>query len=517
MIDQADDDPLLAVRDLTKRYSVTVLDRVAFDLRAGEIHALLGANGAGKSTLCRIISGLVRPTAGEMILSGQLYAPATKQAAESVGVQIIQQELNLIPTLSVAENLMLTRLPSRGGIINQRVLHRRARRALDRFGLEDVDTETLVGSLGVGRRQMVEIAAALDCDCKILILDEPTAALSANETERLFRWLARLREQQVGIIYISHRLDEVARIADRVTVLRDGKYVSTQPASGLTTNAMVDLMTGQREDSAASHQHTSFTQDRIAMRVEGLCRGKLLQDVAFEVRAGQRLGIAGLVGSGRTELLRAIFGADVAQHGRVQLGETADAQRFRHPSQAVAAGMAMVTEDRKQNGLLLQQSIRVNTTLCALRRDFSTRGLIRSRAEHDSAESMCRKMETRCTSVEQLASTLSGGNQQKVVVGKWLVRDADVFLFDEPTRGIDVAARLRIYRLFDSLARDGKALVIVSSDLDELLDTCDRIAVMSAGQLVATFDRDSWSHDKIMQASFSGYIDPTADVRGTEV
>ncbi|MEE2935569.1 MAG: sugar ABC transporter ATP-binding protein [Planctomycetota bacterium] len=516
MIDKAGNDPILVVRDLTKQYSTTVLDRVTFDLRAGEIHSLLGANGAGKSTLCRIISGLVQPTAGEMVISGEAFAPATKQAAESVGVQIIQQELNLIPTLSVAENLMLTRLPSRGGVINQRALHRRARCALDRFALEDVATETLVGSLGVGRQQMVEIAAALDLDCKILILDEPTAALSANETERLFEWLARLREQQVGIIYISHRLDEVARIADRITILRDGKLVCTQPTAELTTNAMVDLMTGRRDALAEGHRHMSFKRNRIAMRVEGLSRGELLQDVSLEVRAGERLGIAGLVGSGRTELLRAIFGADIAQVGLVQLGETSAARRFHHPSQAVAAGMVMVTEDRKQNGLLLQQSIRVNTTLCALRRDFARSGVIRRRAEEDSAESMCRKMETRCASIEQTVTTLSGGNQQKVVVGKWLTRDADVFLFDEPTRGIDVAARLRIYRLFETLARDGKALVIVSSDLDELLETCDRIVVMSAGRLVANFDRETWSHDKIMQAAFSGYIDRTGGVRGTD-
>jgi ribose transport system ATP-binding protein len=495
---------------------VTVLDRVAFDLRAGEIHALVGANGAGKSTLCRIIAGLVQPTAGEMTFRGQLYAPASKQAAESEGVQIIQQELNLIPTLSVAENLRLSRLPNRGGIIRKRELRQRSRTALDRFGLEDIATETLVGSLGVGRQQMVEIAAALDCECKILILDEPTAALSSAETERLFQWLAKLREQGVGMIYISHRLDEVARIADLVTVLRDGQYVCTQSTAGLTTNAMVDLMTGEREESAASHQHTSFTTERIAMRVEGISRGELLKDVSFHVRAGERLGIAGLVGSGRTELLRAVYGADIAQDGRVLMGETTVAQRFRHPSQAVTAGLAMVTEDRKQNGLLLEQSIRVNTTLCALRREFSHRGVIRRRAEHDSTENMCRKMETRCASIEQKVSTLSGGNQQKVVVGKWLVRDADVFLFDEPTRGIDVAARRRIYRLLDSLASDGKALVIVSSDLDELLQICDRIAVMSAGRLVATFDRSNWSHDKIMQASFSGYIDHPAEVRRTD-
>lgn len=516
MIAQPEIAPLLFVRDLTKRYSVTVLDRVTFDLRAGEIHALLGANGAGKSTLCRIIAGLVQPSDGEMTFQGQSYAPINKQAAETAGVQIIQQELNLIPTLSVAENLMLSRLPNRGGIICRGELHKTTRSALDRFCLEDVATDTLVGALGVGRQQMVEIAAALDRDCKVLILDEPTAALSSGETERLFEWLAKLREEGVGIIYISHRLDEVTRMADRITVLRDGAYVCTQATAGLTTNQMVDLMTGDREDSATSHRHESFTTERIALQVKGICSGKLLRDVSFEVRAGERLGIAGLVGSGRTELLRAIYGADIAHDGHVVMGETGQAKRFHHPSQAVAAGLAMVTEDRKQNGLLLEQSIRVNTTLCSLRRKFSMNGVIRRRAERASADSMCKKMETCCTSIEQTASTLSGGNQQKVVVGKWLVRDADVFLFDEPTRGIDVASRRRIYRLLDSLARDGKALVVVSSDLDELLETCDRIAVMSAGRLVATFDRNDWSHEKIMKAAFSGYIEQTVDEPGDD-
>ncbi len=507
-------DNLLAVRGLTKRYNtVTVLDRVSFDLRAGEIHALLGANGAGKSTLCRIIAGLVPPSAGEMTVLAQSYLPLNKQAAEAAGVQIVQQELNLIPTLSVAENVMLSRMPSRAGVIRRRELHARTRRALDRFGLEDVATETLVAALGVGRQQMIEIAAALDCDCRILILDEPTAALSSAETKRLFEWLDKLREQQVGIIYISHRLDELARLADRVTVLRDGQHVCTKPATGLSADVMVDLMTGEREGSATGHQHQSCATDRIALRVEGITSGTALQDVSFEVHAGERLGIAGLIGSGRTELLRAIYGADIADRGSVVVGESEQRQQFRHPSRAVAAGLAMVTEDRKQNGLLLEQSIRVNTTLCALRRRFSTRGLIRRRAEQKSTEEMCRNMETTCTSIEQTAATLSGGNQQKVAVAKWLVRDAEVFLFDEPTRGIDVAARRRIYRLFDALAGDGKALVIVSSDLDELFETCDRIAVMSAGRLVATFGRDDWSHEKIMQAAFAGYVNQMAAVR----
>lgn len=497
---------LLAVRDLTKRYSVTVLDHVRLDVHAGEIHALLGANGAGKSTMCRIIAGLVKPTAGTMTLAGQPFQPAGKQAAEAAGVQIVQQELNLIPTLTVAENVMLGRMPQTLGVIRRRRLHDRARAALDRFALQSIGAEAVAGSLGVGRQQMVEIATALDRDCRLLILDEPTAALSAAESESLFGWLDKLRSQGVGIIYISHRLDEVARIADRVTVLRDGRVVCTRDIAGLSTEEMVAYMTGQESETASRSGYVSFATDSPMIRVEGLCRSTSVQDVSFQVHRGERFGIAGLVGAGRTELLRLIYGADRAEQGQVFLRGESHPRSFHHPSQAVAAGIAMVTEDRKENGLLLSQPVRVNTTLATMRAKFSAGGLIRSRAEHHEVTELCKQMETRCTSIEQMAGTLSGGNQQKVAVAKWLVREADVYLFDEPTRGIDVAARRRIYRLFDTLAEKGKALVIVSSDTEELLETCDRIAVMSAGRLVEVFSRAEASEERIMQAAFSQHV-----------
>ncbi len=497
---------LLSVRDLTKRYAVTVLDRAQIDVRAGEIHGLLGANGAGKSTMCRIIAGLLAPTSGDMTLGGKRYAPTNKQTAEVSGVQIVQQELNLIPTLSVAENMMLGRLPQTLGVIHRRKLREHTKIALDRFGLSEIDPDTVTGSLGVGRQQMVEIATALDRDCRLLILDEPTAALSSRETEKLFDWLGKLRSQGVGIIYISHRLDEVSRLTDRVTILRDGRYVCTQQTADLSTDKMVDLMTGESEHKHRAGEHCSYATDTIALRAESLSRAGVVRDVSFEVRRGERFGIAGLVGAGRTELVRLIFGADVADSGRIFLQDENRPRRFCHPSQAVAAGLAMVTEDRKDNGLLLPHSIRVNTTLAAMRSRFSIGGLVRRAAERIAAAEMCELLEIRCTSIEQSAETLSGGNQQKVAVAKWLVRDADIFLFDEPTRGIDVAARRQIYRLFDTLAAEGKALVIVSSDLEELLETCDRIAVMSAGRLVETFSRGDWSEERIMQAAFSQHI-----------
>jgi len=566
-----DVDSILTVQGLTKRYAVTVLENVCFELRPGEIHGLLGANGAGKSTLCKIISGLVAPTAGSMSLASQMYSPSNKQTAESVGVQIVQQELNLIPTLSVAENLFLGRMPHVAGVILQQELQRRARVALERFGLDSIDPKMMVSRLGVGYQQMLEIAGALDRPCRVLILDEPTACLSAGETARLFERLTQLAQDGVGIIYISHRLDEVATICQRVTVLRDGRVVCTRDTHNLTTAMMVELMSGVNgeqceasrsltlescSDENVGAQHSASIQrifsssplysgekgadhnisirpprpplpetgrggeewllgsspiatelsDRpVLLKVEGLTRKGVVNDVSFELHAGERLGIAGLVGSGRTELLRLLFGADHADAGWIRLSPDFRERRMRHPSQAVRAGFAMVTEDRKQNGLLLSQSIRVNASLCSMRRRFSRWGWIRRQAEQKTVQEVCDSMDTRCTGIDQIVEKLSGGNQQKVAIAKWLIQDASIFLFDEPTRGIDVSARQRIYKLFESLAMQGKALVIVSSDLDELLATCDRILVMSAGCISGVFERNEWSHEKIMQAAFAGY------------
>ena len=500
---------LLKVTGLTRRYgSVTVVDDCTMTFQAGAIHALLGANGAGKSTLVRMIAGLVAPSDGSMRLSGEPYAPTSRQNAEAAGIEIVQQELNLIPTLTVAENLMLTRLPTKAGVIRQKQLRLNARATLDRFSLADVAADTLAGTLGVGRQQMVEIASALNRNCRLLILDEPTAALSAAESESLFTWLRQLRDAGVAIIYISHRLDEVVRLADSISVLRDGRHVGTFPTAECSTDRMVELMSGESTCARRSDLN-SHVQDRVVMRVEQLSGG-IVHDVSFKVHAGERLGIAGLVGSGRTELLRLIFGADAATSGNIFLRGEKTSHRFRHPQEAVAAGLAMVTEDRKENGLLLPQSIRCNTSLAALRNRFSTAGVLRGREEDSAARHQCESLDVRCTDTEQRVGTLSGGNQQKVAIARWLVRGADIFLFDEPTRGIDVAARRRIYRLLDALAEQGKGIVIVSSDSEELQEVSDRIAVMSGGRLVETFTRADWSAERIMQASFTEYRDRRA-------
>ncbi|MEO1529791.1 MAG: sugar ABC transporter ATP-binding protein [Planctomycetota bacterium] len=496
--------PVIETRGLTKCYGeVSVLQDCSISFEAGSIHALLGANGAGKSTLVRMLAGLVTPSNGEMRFAERAYAPANKRAAERAGVEIIQQELNLIPTLSVAENLLLTRLPANLGVIDWHELYERAGKALARVGLTELSPSKRLGELGVGTQQMVEIAAALDRDCRVLILDEPTAALSPSESETLFGWLERLRKQGVAILYISHRLDEVKRLADRVSVLRDGRLVGTYDASGFTTERMVELMSGG-VDSSQAQEPDVRPLDEALFQVFSIVGGPV-HDVSFEVHRGECLGIAGLVGSGRTELLRLIFGADRASSGEVAIGEKRC--RFQHPREAVQAGLAMVTEDRKVNGLLLSKSIRVNTTLASMWRRFSQWGITRASNEKAETQAQCHSMEVRCNDDEQIVATLSGGNQQKVAIAKWLVRDAELFLFDEPTRGIDIAARRRIYGLLRTLAEQGKGMVVVSSDTDELMEICDRIAVMSNGRLVETFARGEWSAERITQACFSGYLD----------
>ncbi|MBA2113580.1 sugar ABC transporter ATP-binding protein [Bremerella alba] len=504
---------LLKTTNVTKRYGeALVLRDGSIEVRSGEIHALLGGNGAGKSTLVRIIAGLVNPTSGRMSVNGHAYQPKSKREAESVGIEIVQQEFNLISTLSVAENLLLTRLPALGGVIRQKELHHQAREALDRLGLREIATDAIVETLGVGQQQMLEIAAALYRKCRLLILDEPTAALSHAEAESLFTWLDKLRAEGVGIIYISHRLDEISRISDRISFLRDGMMIGTYQTADLTTDEMVELMTGDhpQHESASQRSDGGSSLTDFALRVEKLSGG-MVDEVSFDVRQGERLGIAGLVGAGRTELLRLIFGADIASSGAVYLAADKTPRLFRHPHEAVSAGIAMVTEDRKKNGLLLPQSVRVNTTLAAMSKRFSHAGLIRFQAENEQTLRHCHSMEIRCTDIELPTGTLSGGNQQKVVIARWLATNASVFLFDEPTRGIDVPARKRIYRLIDTLAAQGKGIVIVSSDLEELFETCDRIAVMSNGTLVRTFEGPDMSHELIMQAAFSGYLERSAE------
>ncbi|WEF33857.1 sugar ABC transporter ATP-binding protein [Pseudoduganella chitinolytica] len=500
---------LLTLSGIGKTYVEPVLRDVSLPVRGGEVLALTGENGAGKSTLSKIICGLEPATAGAMLLDGQPYRPASRTEAEALGIRMVMQELNLVPTLSVAENLYLNQLPHRFGWIDRRRLERDARAQMARVGLADIDPWKLVGELGIGHQQMIEIARNLIGECRLLILDEPTAMLTHREVELLFEQVARLKAAGVAIVYISHRLEELKRVADRIAVLRDGSLVCDDAIANYSSADLVRLMVGRAAD--AEIDLSGRTLGAPLLRVRDLGRTGVVHPTSFDLRAGEILGVAGLVGSGRTELLRLVFGADLADSGEVFVGASEKPARIDSPGAAVRAGIAMVTEDRKGQGLLLRQSIAVNTTLATLG-TVSTAGWIDHGAEHALADDYIGKLRVRSRDGRQSVSELSGGNQQKVVIARWLHRDCPVMLFDEPTRGIDIGAKFDIYNVLADLARQGKGLVIVSSDLRELMLICDRIAVMSAGRIAGTFERGAWSPDQLLEAAFSSYLThPSSD------
>jgi ribose transport system ATP-binding protein len=496
---------LLTLTGVGKTYVEPVLRNVALQIRAGQVLALTGENGAGKSTLSKIICGLEQATTGSMLLDGQAYQPASRTAAEALGIRMVMQELNLIPTLSIAENLYLKNLPHRFGWIDRGRLERDALAQMAKVGLTDIDPWTPVGQLGIGHQQMIEIARNLIGECRLLILDEPTAMLTHREVELLFEQVERLKAAGVAIVYISHRLEELKRVADRIVVLRDGDLVCDDAIGGYSTTDLVRLMVGRAAD--AEIDLSGRTLGAPLLRVRDLARGGVVHPTSFDLRAGEILGIAGLIGSGRTELLRLIFGADRADSGQVFVGDQTEAADLRSPKAAVRAGIAMVTEDRKGQGLLLRQSIAVNTTLARLGA-VSRGGWLNTGAEHRVANHYIQQMGVRSRDCSQPVNELSGGNQQKVVIGRWLNRDCPVMLFDEPTRGIDIGAKFDIYTVLADLARQGKGLIIVSSDLRELMLICDRIAVMSAGRIADTFERGAWTQDQLLEAAFSGYLSP---------
>ena len=528
--------PLLSIDAVGKDYTATVLDNVTLALNAGEVLALTGENGAGKSTLSKIICGLESATRGGMRLGGQTYTPTSRRDAEQHGVRMVMQELGLIPTLSVAENLLMGRLPHRAGWLRRDALHAAASQQLAKIGLTHIDPATPVSALGIGQQQMVEIARNLHDDTRILVLDEPTAMLTPRETNYLFDQIAHLTARGVAIIYVSHRLEELRRIADRAAVLRDGRLVDVLPMAGLTEDALVQRMVGRSVNDLEDRPRR--TAGPVVMGVQGIGRGTAVQDVSLELRAGEVFGIAGLVGSGRTELLRLLFGADRADRGSVTLYENIDqkealapeykaqaatnsianpasvqptprpavlrtlARGFATPLQAIAAGVGLVTEDRKSQGLRLAQPIRINATLSDLGA-ISRGGWLQRGLENRLVQGFIQTLRIRCRGGEQPVGQLSGGNQQKVVFARWLHRPCKVLLLDEPTRGVDVGARAEIYSELDRMAEQGRALLMVSSDLRELMAMADRIGVMSGGRMVAVFERGEWTQQSLLAAAFS--------------
>lgn len=491
---------LFAARQISKAFAAPVLKSINFTVNPGEVVALTGENGAGKSTLSKIVAGLIAADSGEMQLDGERYAPPDRTAAERLGVRMVLQELSLVATLSIAENLQLGRIPARAGFIRRAEMHRIGRAQLERVGLTGVDLAAPIGELGIGQQQLVEIARGLMGEVKLLILDEPTAMLTAPEIVRLFEQIERLKSQGVGIVYISHRLDELRRIADRVVVLRDGQWVCDRPMREVEHDEIVRAMVGR--EMVRDDNRPRRTSGAEKLRVENFSRADCVRDVSLAVHAGEILGVAGLVGSGRTELLRLIFGADKKDSGQIYLDGAP--LNIASPSGAVAQGIGLLTEDRKAQGLLLPQPIEANLTLADLSA-VSRRGWISAGQESQASATWMSRLAIRANNGKQAVEELSGGNQQKVLLGRWLHRSCRVLLLDEPTRGIDIGARADIYAELDVLAKSGKALLVVSSDLRELMELCDRIAVMSAGRLVKIFERGEWSEEALLAAAFAAY------------
>ncbi len=486
---------LLRLEGIVKRFpGVVALDGIRLDLRAGEVHAVCGENGAGKSTLMKIISGQYQPDEGVIRYRGEQVRFASTSQAQAAGIAIIHQELNLVPHLSVAENLFLAREPKRGPFVDTRKLNADAVRCLARIGLEVAPT-TLVRTLSIAQQQLVEIAKALSFEARVLIMDEPTSSLTESETVQLFRIIEELRADGVAILYISHRLDEMAQIVDRVTVLRDGRYISTDEFSAVSVNDIVARMVGRSLDDAYPPRHSVPTSD-VLLRVRDVRREGVFGPVSFDLCRGEILGFAGLMGAGRTEVARAVFGADRLDHGSIELNGRP--VTVRSPREAIRHGIAYLSEDRKQDGLALGMSVAANITLANVSAVSSRAGFVRFDEEAEVARRYVNDLAIRTPSVDQIVRNLSGGNQQKVVIGKWLYRGSKILFFDEPTRGIDVGAKFAIYGLMDRLAADGVGVVLISSELPELLGMTDRIAVFHEGLITAVLDTKHTNQEEIM-------------------
>ncbi len=485
--------PALEMQGIRKAFpGVVALDGVDLDVRAGEVHVLLGENGAGKSTLMKILSGAVLRDAGEIRIDGRPAALATPLQAREAGVGIIHQELALVPAMSVAENVFLGRAPTRAGFVDAARMRRDTLAVLRRLGA-DLDPDALTGTLGIAQQQLVEIARALSLDARILIMDEPTSALTARESERLFDVIRGLTARGTAIIYISHRLDEIFAIGDRITVLRDGRNVATRAVHAADRRELVRLMADREVDERIAGAPRSTGAARL--RVEGLSHGPKLRDVTFTVHAGEIVGFAGLIGAGRTEIARAVFGLEPFDRGRIIVNGVE--VEIRSPRDAIAAGIGFVTEDRKREGIVLDLSVRDNIALPILSR-LARLGIVNRPREHDTAESAVRDLRIRTPTVRQVVRHLSGGNQQKVVLARWLATGARILFLDEPTRGIDVGARQEIYQLMHELAAEGVAIVLMSSELPEVLALADRVLVMRHGEIAGEFAREHATADAVM-------------------
>ena len=487
---------LISVRDVSKSFpGVKALDGVRFDLQPGEVHALMGENGAGKSTLMKILAGVYQKDSGDVLLDGKAVDIQSPAHAQALAIGIIHQELHLMGHMTAAQNIYLGREPRKmaGWFLDDDQLNRNAQGLFRRMSL-DLAPTAMIGDLTVAKQQMVEIAKALSHKSRVLIMDEPTAALNNAEIEELFTIIRQLKSEGVGIVYISHKMDEIQRIADRVTVLRDGSYVDTVPAS-TPMPEVIAMMVGRRLETSVKTVPSTMDND-VMLDVRGLRRGRVIRDVSFSVRRGEILGFAGLMGAGRTEVARAIFGADPVEAGEVRV--RGNLIPLRSPEDAVQAGIGYLSEDRKHFGLATGMDVESNITLPSLRRWLKWGVFLKKSAIQDISQQMVDKLRIKTPSLTQTAKLLSGGNQQKVVIAKWLVQDCDVLIFDEPTRGIDIGAKSEIYKLLNDLAAQGRAIIVISSELPEVLLLSHRVLVMCEGRITGEVHGSEATQENLM-------------------
>ena len=487
---------LLEMKGISKRFrGVQALNGVNFDLREGEVHALVGENGAGKSTLMKVLTGIHQPDAGEIFYLGKPYAVKNIGESQALGISMVHQELNMMNDLTVAQNIFIGREMRSGFIIKDNDMVKETRAIFDHIGI-DIDPKIKLGRLTVGKQQMVEIAKAVSRDCKVLILDEPTAALTQTEIDELFRIMADLKSKGIGMIYISHRMDEIKKISDRITVMRDGEYVGTVDTDSVTKDEIINMMIGRvvYEDPKT---HSEVPEDaETVLEVKNLTSGNLFKNVSFKLRKGEVLGFSGLMGAGRTEVARAIFGADPIDSGEIYVN--GKPVSIKSPKDAVNLGIGYLSEDRKRYGLMLDKSVAENTALASLDK-YIKFGIINDRKIKEEAQIENSKLKTKTPSMDQALKNLSGGNQQKVIIARWLIKNSDILIFDEPTRGIDVGAKCEIYTLMNELARSGKSIIMISSELVEILRMSDRVLVMCEGKKTGELDISEANQEKIMQ------------------
>lgn len=489
-------DVILEMKGIQKFFSgVHALKSVDFELRAGEVHALMGENGAGKSTLIKVLCGIHKRDAGTIKYFGKEVNFSDISESQAAGISVIHQELNMMNHLTVAQNIYIGREPKKGIMIDDAKMEREAKALFDRIGV-NIDPSVKLGTLTVGKQQMVEIAKAVSHECKLLVLDEPTAALTQPEVEELFKIMNDLRDKGIGMIYISHRMDEINRISDRVSVMRDGEYIGTLITKETTKDEIVKMMVGRVIYGDKKEKSTVPEDAEVVLEVKHLCHGNDVKNVSFKLHKGEILGFAGLMGAGRTEVARAIYGADKKDAGEIYInGKKVDIST---PEQAVKNGICYLSEDRKRYGLLLIKSVAENSALASID-NYVKFGWINDKKIEEDAERVNKLLKTKTPSMGQQLKNLSGGNQQKVIVARWLLKNSDIFIFDEPTRGIDIGAKSEMYELMEDLAKQGKAIIMISSELAEIQRLSDRVVVMCEGRKTAELDIADATQEEIMK------------------